>query len=200
MTVANLGEDDFAAALRALLPRGLAWSHEDGGVASQTLAGLAAAFAALHTRAADLSERESDPAQTAELLAAWERAYGLPDLCVGDGQTQQERRAALVARIGASGGQSIAYYTAVAASLGYTITIEEFRPFRLGYSAFGDPLLDEEAAFRWRVIAPEITAVFFRFGVSAFGEPFVRASNAALECVLTRIKPAHTTLEFQYGS
>lgn len=200
MTVATLAEADFVAALRALLPRGLAWDFAPGSTAVAALSGLAAPMAVLHARAGDLSEREADPAQASELLAAWEQAYGLPDLCVGDGQTQQERRAALVARIGASGGQSIAYYTAVAAALGYAITIQEFRPFYLGYRTIGSPLLDVEAAFRWRVIAPEITPVFFRLGLSTCGEPFVAGSNTALECVLTRIKPAHTTVEFQYGS
>ncbi|MGX9966060.1 YmfQ family protein [Roseomonas sp. F4] len=200
MTAAQLGQADFLAALQALLPRGLAWPREPDSVMTQALDGLASAFARLHARAGDLSEVETDPARTLELLTAWERAYGLPDVCVGEGQTIQERRAALLARIASSGGQSRAYFIAVAAALGFTITIQEFRPFRLGYSAFGDPLLDLEAAFRWRVVAPEVTTIFFRFGESAFGEPFQRASNAALECVLNRLKPAHTTLEFEYGS
>lgn len=200
MSVANLGEGDFLAALRALLPRGLAWPQEDDGVCGRTLSGLSAAFATLHARVGDLSERESDPAQASELLAAWERAYGLPDPCVGDGQTQQERRAALVARIGASGGQSIAYYTGVAAALGYAITIQEFRPFRADRSTADSRVNDDPWPFTWRVNAPALTVIYFRADSSTAEEPIERASDQALECVLTRIKPAHTEIEFVYGS
>jgi uncharacterized protein YmfQ (DUF2313 family) len=200
MPTPDLSEADFLAAYHALMPRGAAWSREPGTVLDAVLSAMADRAADMQARVVTLGDVESYPATATEILAEWERAYGLPDLCVGAGQTLQERRLALVSKIAAGGGQSRAYFIAVAAALGFTITIEEFRPFMFGQSTFGDPLLDVEAAFRWRVIAPEINTIFFRFGQSAFGEPFERASNTALECVLNRLKPAHTTLEFSYGS
>jgi len=112
----------------------------------------------------------------------------------------EQRRRALLARITARGGQSIAYFREVAAALGYEVTVEEFRPFRFGAGRFGDPLCGEAWAFAWRVRAPETTAQAFRFGRSAFGEPLRAWGNAQLECVLTRIKPAHSVLLFAYGS
>lgn len=198
--VPELSQAEFAAALLALLPRGLAWPREPDAVMVRALTGLAAAVAGLHRRAGDLSEVETDPARTVELLALWERAYGLPDPCVGDGQTLAQRRDALLARIAARGGQSRSYFIAIAAALGFEVTIEEFRPFRFGASAFGDPLQDQDWLFTWRVRAPEDTVRDFRFGESGFGEPFRIWGNAALECVLSRLAPAHTTVLYAYGS
>jgi uncharacterized protein YmfQ (DUF2313 family) len=200
MPTPNPREADFLAAYHALMPRGAAWSREPGRVLDGVLSAMASRMAAQQTRVVSLGDVESFPPLATELLSEWERAYGLPDPCVGAGQTLQERRLAVVARIIAQGGQSRAYFIGVAAALGFAITITEFRPFVFGQSSFGDPFYDTEAAFRWRVNAPDITTIFFRFGESAFGEPFERASNAALECVMTRLKPAHTVVEFSYGS
>jgi uncharacterized protein YmfQ (DUF2313 family) len=104
----------------------------------QVRAGVAASIQVLHARACDLLVRESDPGQKVELLAAWERAYGLPDHCSPLNATIQDRQAALVARIASRGEQWIAHYVAVAAALGYTITITEFRQFGVGKSRVGD--------------------------------------------------------------
>ena len=82
-------------------------------------------------------ERESDPAQTVELLEDWERAYGLPDHCTPLNATVQRRQAALVARIASQGAQSIAYYVSPAATLGYCITITEFQQLRAGSLSSG---------------------------------------------------------------
>lgn len=199
MTVANLGAEKFAEALLALLPRGAAWPRDPDTVMRRALLGLAASVADQHSRTADLSEHESDPARTLELLALWERAYGLPDACVGERQGIEARRAALLARIASSGGQSRSYFVAVAAALGFTVTIEEFRPFRFGAGRFGDAMRGLPWLFTWRVRAPEQTTRAFRFGASGFGEPLRDWGNAPLECVLRRLAPAHTTVLFGYG-
>jgi uncharacterized protein YmfQ (DUF2313 family) len=195
---AALREPDFAAALHALLPRGLAWPREPETVQARVVAGLSAIVAALHARAGDLSEREADPSQAFDLLPDWERAFGLPDPCVGEGQTMQDRRAALLARIASGGGQSRAYFIAVAAALGYDVTIEEFRPFVAGDRA-GDPCRDSSWRFTWLVRAPAATVTVFRAGQSAAGEPLRAWGNARLECVLGRLRPAHSNLLFGYG-
>lgn len=151
----------------------------------------------LHTRAGDLLERESDPGQTVELLADWERAYGLPDRCSPLNATIQQRRAALVARIASQGGQSVAYFVAFAATLGYAITITQFAPSRFG-QPFGLPMNGVPWAHAWQVNAPSFTVEMFAFGRDAFGEPFAWWSNTLLQCELTRLAPAQTTLLFSY--
>ncbi len=196
MTVADLGADDFLAGLQRLLPRGLAWPRDPEARLTDLLAGLATTQARQHARTGDLSERESDPAQALELLSDWEAAYGLPDPCLPLNATIEQRRAALLARIAARGGQSIAYFTEVAAALGYDILVEEFRPFRVGAGRVGTPIYGQDWASAWRIRTAASTIAAFRLRRSAVGEPLRSWGNDHLECVMRRLKPAHTTLLF----
>lgn len=197
---AGLGSDDYLAAAEALLPPGAALNRDPGSTTTAFLAGIADAFAALHARSANLSEREADPSQAAELLADWERAFGLPDPCVPAPQTEVMRRAALVARIASQGGQSAAYYIGVASALGFPVTVTEFRPFRVGVNRVADPLLGPNWIFAWRVHAAATTVLQFRAGLGAAGEPLRLWGNSPLECVIRRLAPAHTIVQFAYGS
>lgn len=147
-----------------------------------------------------------NPASTVEMLLDWERVVG-PDLCRQDGATMAERRAAVVAKLAATGGQSRAYYTALAASFGYTITIVEYRPFRAGRSAAGDALTndgdgdptDETAWTHWWTVQTHSGSVtYFSAGIGAAGEPLARFGDDLLECIINRYKPAHTNVIFQY--
>lgn len=165
----------------------------------QVWAGIAASLQVLHARAGDLSERESNPAQTLGLLADWERAYGLPDNCTPLNATIQQRQAALVARIASQGGQSIAYYVNVAAALGYAITNTEFRQFRVGTSRVGRAWCGLAWLHTWLVNAPSVTMRSFRVSRSAVGEPLRTWGNSEMQCRLGRLAPAHTVLQFAYG-
>ncbi|HTW71491.1 MAG TPA: putative phage tail protein [Acetobacteraceae bacterium] len=135
----KLSPDDFRRGTAGAIPRGYAWMVAPDSVQGQVWAGLAASVQPLHARVGDLSEREFDPARTVELLADWERAYGLPDHCTPLNATIQQRQAALVARIARQGGQSIAYHVSAAAALGYSATITAFQQFRVGRSRVGGP-------------------------------------------------------------
>jgi uncharacterized protein YmfQ (DUF2313 family) len=196
---AALGRGDFLRLAQQLLPRGDAWPHDPEAGMTQVLAGIAAEQAAVHARVGDLSERESDPAQTVELLPDWERAFGLPDSCISGPQTLQQRRAALVARIAAMGGQSIPILQAVAASLGFTITVTRFKPFCADESCADDPLYDEGAYFVARINAPAETITYFAADCSCADDPLAAWGNAQLECELNRMAAAHGHLTFAYG-
>ncbi|MFH5926452.1 YmfQ family protein [Roseomonas xinghualingensis] len=200
MSAPVLNAEDFTQALADLLPVGAIWSRDPDAMLMRLVAGLAAGANAAHQRAQDLLLRESAPSQTVELLPDWERAYGLPDTCAPDNQGLQERQAALLARIAALGGQSRAYFIAVAEALGYSITIEEFTPARAGVFSAGSPLYGEDWAHTWRVHAPSVTVTDFVAGASAAGEPLAAWGNDALECVLNRLRPAHTILQIAYRS
>lgn len=184
--------------LAALLPHGVAWRSEDGSTMDDLIGAMAEEFARVDGRADDLHD-EADPRTTVELLADWERIAGLPDTCLaGATQTMQERRAALVGRLTARGGQSRQFFIDLAASLGYTVTITEFRPFRAGISTAGDALTNGDWIFAWRVNAPETTIVSFRAGLSAAGEPLRTWGSTRLECAIERLAPAHTIVLFGY--
>lgn len=189
---------DFLHAAQDLMPWGAIWPRDTGAFQARVLAGIADDMARVHARAADLSERESNPELTTELLADWERAYGLPDTCTAPLSTVQQRRLALLFRIAERGGQSPGYYVSVALRMGYVITIEEPKPVRIG-DPIGGPMYGEEWAYAWIVHASPTHVFFARIGESQVGDPLRAWSNAELECRLRQIAPAHTVLIFDYS-
>lgn len=198
MVVTEAKVQRYGRHLRSLLPRGPVWPREEVATLTQLLVGLATEPARVDDRALVLRE-EVDPRTTEELLADWERALGLPDPCVGQPKTVQRRRAAIVARLTELGGQSRAFFIALAATLGFTITITEHDAFQVGESAVGDNLNDEEWRFVWTVNAPEETVTVFQVGKSRVGEALADWGNEALECAFTALKPAHTLVQFSYA-
>ena len=109
-----------------------------------------------------------------------------------------QRRAQVVARLVALGGQSVPYFIAVALALLYPITITEFEPSRFG-RRFGSRFGGDAWAHTWQVNAPTFTITRFRFGTSAFGEPFAVWDNTVLLCEMKRLAPAHTVLLFNFN-
>jgi uncharacterized protein YmfQ (DUF2313 family) len=188
---------DFARALRNLLPRGRAWSRDDDTTQFATLMGLSPTYERQTNRGNNLLV-DSFPATTLELLPEWEASLGLPDPCAGTSPTIAARRAQVVARFAALGGQSVAFYVAFAAQLGYTISVEQFAPFRAGFSRAGDPLRGVDWFYAWSIHSPLNTINYFRAGVDAAGEPLAFWSNTVLECEMQDVKPAHTILFFSY--
>lgn len=188
----------YAEQLDALLPQGQAWPREPGSRLHALTRALAEEFARVEARA-DALLSEALPATTLEMLEDWERVTGLPDPCVTESQTIQERRNAMLARLTSAGGQSREFFISLAECLGFTITITEFHPFRAGRSSAGDAACSVEWRHAWRVNAPETTVISFRAGQSAAGEPLRKWGNELLECVFNRVKPAHTVLLFGYG-
>lgn len=191
--------DDYRRQMQALLPRGMAWALAPTAWLTRLLSGLAPEFARIHGRVLDLL-RESDPRTTIEMLSDWERALGLPDNCSNTlAPTLQARRDDVLAKLIGVGGQSRAYYIAVAARMGYTITIEEFTPFRVGRSRVGQRVNSEEWTWVWRVNGPAVSIRYFRAGSSRMRER-LRSwdGNSALECRLNQLKPAHTLIIFSY--
>ena len=189
---------DYLAQLQALLPQGPAWPREADAALTNLLAAWADELARVDGRAADLVE-EADPRASAELLADWERVAGLPDACVAalaGTQTTAQRRAALVAKLTTIGGQSAVYYIALAASLGYTITVTEFDVHDVE-SDVDVPLNGEAWRFAWQVNAPQDTVHELTVD-GTVDDPLAWWGNELLECVINRLKPAHTHVLFAY--
>jgi uncharacterized protein YmfQ (DUF2313 family) len=131
--------EDYTEAHAALLPTGPAWPREYDSVLMELIGGLSCVWAdPVDRRAADLLEIESDPRLTIELLPDWERAWGLPDPCYDAPLTIDERHKALMMRMTMLGAQSREFFIGVAAQIGYTITITEYRVFVVGIDRCGD--------------------------------------------------------------
>ncbi len=191
---------DYLTILQALLPTGAAWPRDEEATLTKFLTGFADSLARVHNRCVDLID-EADPRTTVELIAEWERVCGLPDDCApAAGATLAERRAAVVAKIAARGGQSRAFFADLAGRLGYEIEINEFRPFICGRSRCGERLHGGAACrFYWRVRVPGPRVAPFRCGVSRTGERLGLIRRAEdLECLFRRLAPAHSVLIFAY--
>lgn len=189
---------DYLSQLQSLLPQGFAWPRAQDAALTLLLAAWAEELARLDGRAADLAE-EADPRTTAELLADWERVAGLPDPCVaalGIDQTTAQRRAALVAKLTGLGGQSASYYIALAARLGYAITVTEFDLHEVTDDV-EHPLYGTPWQFAWQVNAAQDTVGVLAV-TDTVADPLAWWGNELLECVIRRLKPAHTHVLFAY--
>lgn len=147
--------------------------------------------------AADLILSEADPRTTYHLLSDWERVLGLPDSCGGQQPTIALRRAAVVSKVTIRGGQSRAFFIALAAKLGFVITITEFKQYSV-MSPVNAPLCGWSWCFTWRVNAPLNTLRHFSV-MSGVSEPLSIWGNTLLECAINRFKPAHTIVQFAYS-
>src|SRR4029077_1007547 len=124
--------EEYADALQALLPLGQAWPRANESVLMRVVRGLTKIWGDFEIRADHLLVNESDPRYTIELLPDWERNWGLPDPCYKSPQTYAERIEALIMRMTMVGAQSRQFFIDLAASIGYTITITEYRTFVVG--------------------------------------------------------------------
>jgi uncharacterized protein YmfQ (DUF2313 family) len=130
--------EDYAEAMQALLPQGQAWPRNNESMLMRVVRGLTRIWEDFEIRASHLLEHESDPRITVELLPDWERNWGLPDPCYEAPQSVYERQNELVRRMTIVGAQSREFFISLAASIGYTITISEYRPFFIAMDCCGD--------------------------------------------------------------
>lgn len=195
----GMSRADYLSQLQSLLPQGPAWPREPDALLTRMLDGFAEEFARIDARADQLID-EADPRTTYELLADWERVAGLPGHCAALAAvdlTVEQRRAALVAKLTERGGQSRAYFIALAARLGFTVTITEYHE----WSVLDDveaALAGPEWNFAWAVNAPLNTVVEWTVE-SDVEMPFAVWGNELLECAITEDKPAHTVALFVYS-
>lgn len=192
--------EDYKQQLAALAPPGLAWPvDESDAVMARLFHALADEAGRVDARGEVLIE-EVDPRSSVELLLDWARVVGLPDPCSGWPPTTEGIRNAILERLTTPGGQSPQYFIDLAAKHGFTITIEEYEPFRVDDGHVDDLLNGDDVNFLWTVHAPEETSIPFRVDSSGVDESLDYFGNAELECLINRFKPAHTRVIFAYGS
>jgi uncharacterized protein YmfQ (DUF2313 family) len=189
--------------LSALFPQGAAWARDIGSAFDRLLGGVAQEFARIDGRAATLIE-EVDPLTTLELLGEWERVAALPDSCAPSTASIRDRQIAVARKISGLGGQTPAFFVALAASLGVEVRIEEFQPFTAGMRC-GLPCYSADWRFAFRVRVSSATETTgdlrfasFRAGVGRAGERLRTGGIASLECLIRRTKPAHSYVLFAY--
>ncbi|KQP11148.1 hypothetical protein ASF28_08885 [Methylobacterium sp. Leaf99] len=127
----NPSADEILPQVLALTPRGAAWGADEAGdgkgaspVQRSFWRGIAAWVADLNIRDWTIATQTFPSAATVS-LPDWEAELGLPDPCMPAGRTAEQRVSRVRARFGAQGGASPAYFVCVAASLGFTMRVEE---------------------------------------------------------------------------
>jgi uncharacterized protein YmfQ (DUF2313 family) len=197
----NGSEAAYSAQQVALQPPGKIFPSDGSPLLFTLYDAFGACFARAHARLLDLFE-EADPRSTTEMIDEWERLLGLPDACMQPGQvlTLQARRKRVHQKLVEGGGQSRAFYTALAELLGYEITIVEFGPFICGLSRCGDTIGGADSdRFYWKVKVAGPRVIYFRTGTSQCGDSLGTIDRAVdLECILNEAKPAHSRLVFAY--
>jgi len=186
---------DYLQQLQDLLPQGPAWPRDPDALVTKILYNFADEFARVDIRIDDLLN-EADPRTTFELLTDWERVCGLPDGCVGEQDGLQARRAAVLGRLTSIGGQSIDYFESLAATIGYTITITEYEVHDCEDDC--DTQINEETwAYVFDVNAATTTVRELDCEDDC-DTALAIWGNALLECMINRLKPAHTLAIFKY--
>jgi len=189
---------EYSRALQALIPTGLAWPRDPGGIQAAVIRALATGFQRSDNDAIALLVG-AFPETATIMLTEWEKTLGLPDDCsIGEVDTIAKRQAAVVSKFISTGGQSRSYFIGIANALGYNITIREYREARAGLSVCGDGLNGDEWPFVWLVEAEDTTITYARCGMSYCGDPLASWGNRQLECRISALAPSHTLVKFGY--
>lgn len=186
MAFPTLIAEDIARGLAGLLPKGIIWEVRPDSDLEALLLARGDELARMRAKADGLIDEIMPDTCSEDLVGDWERILGLPDPCAPTPSTLQERRDAIVARLAAVGGHSVAYFVGVALGLGVALSILEYPygiPFRVGVGRCGDPINDTASMFYWRVLGPSSTSA---------------DTQDRLECLLEKAKPAHTIVEFDW--
>jgi uncharacterized protein YmfQ (DUF2313 family) len=170
-----LSVEEWTRALLDLLPRGVVWPREPGTTLEAFWQAIADAMVAIQTRDCVLVD-EAYPCGAVELLPEWETELGLPDECTQGTWTIAQRQAFVCAKLAAQGGQSRAYFIWLASIYGFTITIVEHWPWRMGCTTFCDARVGVPPMW-WQVIATSVDCT-------------------VLECVIRRAAPAGSIVSF----
>jgi uncharacterized protein YmfQ (DUF2313 family) len=184
----------------ALLPGGWAWPRSAQSGVGQFMQALGSSLSAFEA-AAESQVLEVDPRTAQQMLADYERVLG-PDPCGRDLLALAPSDAARLAyqRWTAGGGQSIAFFVALAASLGVAITITETVLSQAGAFWCGaTTLASPPEQYSWRVNLPTAVVDYFVAGGSHAGECLGSFAPNLVACVIRLFAPAHTTVVFNYS-
>lgn len=191
--------DDLIGGAVSLWPPGAAFGTPDGQAMS--LSSLLAKFTRvlispwewLYARSYKLVS-ESTVYGVDELLPDWEAEYGLPDACGVDDESVSGRLRALEAKLIAVAILSPGDFIRLAASYGFTITIEEPAVFECGFSECGGEhtVGDFRQEVYWLVSVTGLAVDYFRCGESECGyDPLFSFGEAErVLCLLRQHSPA----------
>jgi uncharacterized protein YmfQ (DUF2313 family) len=188
---------DYLQQFLRLLPRGRVWHRGWGTTQAADLLTLMPTWVRLHERANDALV-EAFPCTTMEMLPEWEATLGLPDPCIGELPTVQQRQIAVCAKFVLQGGATVEAFQRLGAALGFEMRIVMYAPFRADINTMEQPLYSEAWAWAWGVILPPTPVTYFRVERSTAEEPLAAWGGGIMECFIKQYAPAHTIPIFIY--
>ena len=208
--LADPADELVAEPLRLLLPRGAAWGTPDGAaldpgsVLSRFWTAIGGGFADAY-RALFGVAMESTAATGDKSLEDWEAELGLPDPCLAYTDSREARWRAVRVRILSAATVTPADFLALANAMGYTVTIEEPRPFEMGVSECGgeDEIAGSIAGqieWDWIVSVEGASERNFEMGASECGVDALTDWSPLedIECIFRRLAPAWSRPLFVY--
>jgi uncharacterized protein YmfQ (DUF2313 family) len=195
----NPREEAGLAHLLALSPPGGAFPRARDSNWARALAPLAAEHTRVETRAEALLP-QVDPGRADDLLPDYERVLG-DDPCLGPSAALplSVRQALARQRWTNRGGATPAFFIALAAAMGVSITITESDPHPCGVLECGDEMVPEDGRFEWIVNLPATSLLEFEAGATEAGSPLGDLVVSPVECLIRARAPAHTTVYFNYS-
>ncbi len=179
----GLSAASYARQLKLLLPRGVAWMLDASSSISKSLLAIADELARIDARGVDLIN-ETDPRTADETIEQWEEMLGLPDEYVtAIPATLPERQIAVTQKYVSRGGQSEAFFIALALSMGYVVTISRTAMLRVPFRA-GDRVTGLTSVFEFTLdVQPPTGDVL---------------PQADFERVIEHATHSHVTVAFNY--
>lgn len=186
-------DEDYGQSLLGLLPYGPAWPRDADSPHAKLLGGLAVEMGRLDASAHDLLD-EFEPRTTLAFLQRWEAICGIVDLAA----TLTQRQLAVYETVTRRGGQTAAYYIAMAARLGFTATVTEFTEYSVDLDV-DQPLYGADWAFAWQVNLPLQQSNGIDFSIDAdVDTPLGTFVSVIDTSPFVEYKPAHSSVLFSY--
>jgi len=178
--------DHYVGALRALLPRGVAWSFfGPSSRAALFLMGLSRELVRAHEFVRNLSA-ELLPSESTDMLAAWESALGLPETGESLATTTADRRLDALAKFTARAVVNEGQWVALAEAAGWPgATIAHGYDEVATCEGSCEALVggDRWAAFAWYLDLPD---------------PGSDGPDSPFEALCQKLRPANTLLIVRY--
>lgn len=142
---------------------------------------------------------ELDPFTTTDLLPEWERSVGIPDLCLKNNGSLQQRRQQVLLKLRGFRVQSSQDFIDLAAIFGETVQIEP-GSIRGVYSAKYPVLYYPNGKTAYFTMIVHFPNVLFQSYPLKYVFPYQFGRNGVIECLFRKIRPANVDIKFSYGT
>lgn len=196
--IQNRTQEEQATVLAGYLPNNQLWNDKniDNTVLRKILLGLASQWLGLRDTINEVYENY-DPRITTSLIEEWEGFVGIPDSCLGNSGTLEERRINILLKLAGINVSTAKQFENLAEILGFSITVSNGINLAQFPLTFPVVLLDEGSAAFTIVVNLDASLTPTGFPL-VFPITLTSAAPEILECFFNKLKPANTNVIFRY--